>query len=158
MLRRSLALLVVASFTALAAPALAKRAVAPPPPAPGEPPLEEHLATARTAGKPLVIDFYTDWCKPCRMFEQKILPDAKVQAALGEVVFVRYDAEKGNGLPAAARYRVDSYPTFVVLDAEGKVVTRTSGTPDEPAPFVSFVDRAVALSLDEATIKARLAD
>jgi thiol-disulfide isomerase/thioredoxin len=161
MLRRSLAALVILALAAVPAAALAKKVVqpAPPtPPPPGEPPLEEHLASARAAGKPLVIDFYTDWCGPCRMFEQKILPVASVQAALGDVVFVRYDAEKGHGLTAAARYRVDSYPTFVVLDGQGKQVTRTSGTPDEPTPFVSFVDRAVALSLDEATIRARLAD
>jgi thiol-disulfide isomerase/thioredoxin len=161
MLRRSLAALVILSLTVASSAALAKKVVAPAaptPPPPGEPPLEEHLASARAAGKPLVIDFYTDWCGPCRMFEQKILPVASVQAALGDVVFVRYDAEKGNGLTAAARYRVDAYPTFVVVDGQGKLVTRSSGTPDEPTPFVSFVDRAVALSLDEATIRARLAD
>jgi thiol-disulfide isomerase/thioredoxin len=157
-MRRFALFVVVASLSLAPSVALAKKAIAPAPPAAPEPPLEEHLASARAAGKPLVIDFYTDWCGPCRLFEQKILPTPAVQTALGGVVFVRYDAEKGNGLTAAARYRVDSYPTFVVLDGQGKAITRTSGTSDTPAPFVSFVDKAVALSLDEATIRARLAD
>ncbi len=155
MLRSCLAAVVLLSL--VAAPALSRRAAAAPPDSP-QPPLEEAIASARVAGKPLVIDFYTDWCKPCRMFEDKILPDARVQAALADVMFMRYDAEKGNGIAAATRFRVDAYPTFVVIDGQGKAIARTSGAPDEPTPFLRFIDRGVALSLDQATVATRLAD
>ncbi len=154
-----------AAFAAvlLAAPsaALAKRAPAPsaaPVATPAMPPLDTALAEARAAGKPLLVDFYTDWCKPCRVFEEKIFPDPRVQGALADVVFTRYDAEKGEGVAAAARYGVDGYPTFVLLGAEGQVIARLSGAPAEPTPFIGWVDRGLALSLDEATVTARLAD
>ncbi len=122
------------------------------------PPIDDAIAQGRAAGKPVVLDFYTDWCHPCRRFDEQFMPDAGVQAALSDVLFVRYDAEKGEGVAAAGRYQVNAFPTFIVLDADGKVVTRDRGLPDAPASFVRFIERGLSLRLDEATVKARLAD
>ena len=94
-----------------------------------EPPLDDAVAEAATQGKTLVVEIGTAWCGPCKRFAAKILPGAAVADAREEVVFVRYDAEKGNGVEAGARLAVDSYPTFLVLDGKGRVRRRLSGVP-----------------------------
>src|SRR5262249_43298070 len=107
---------------ALTAPAMADDAK--------PPPIDDALKQASTSGKPLVIEFFTDWCKPCHLFADHVLPDPKVQAALGKVVWVRYDAEAEPGIAAAARFHVSSYPSFLVVDRTGEVRRRSSGIAD----------------------------
>jgi thiol-disulfide isomerase/thioredoxin len=105
--------------------------------------LDEVLAQAKKTGQPVIVDFFTTWCHPCKDFDAKILPDAAVQKALGEVIYVRYDAEDGGpGLEAADRYSISSYPSFLALDAEGKIRARFEGLPPDPAPFLAFIDKA----------------
>ena len=60
---------------AIAAPAFAD------PPAP--PAIDDAIKQSRTDHKPLVIEFYTTWCGPCKIFESTTLVDKRVQASLG---------------------------------------------------------------------------
>ncbi len=122
------------------------------------PRLDEVLAQAKKSGKPVIVDFFTTWCHPCKLFDEKILPDAAVQKALGDVIYVRYDAEDGGpGLEAADRYSVSSYPSFLALDADGKIRARFEGLPGDPQPFLTFVDSAKSAMGEElllAQVKA----
>src|SRR5881296_1758475 len=82
----------------------------------GPPWLMDAIEHSRTAGKPLVVEFYTTWCGPCKIFESKVLPDPRVQRALADVMFIRYDAEQGRGRDAASRCKIQSFPTFLGID------------------------------------------
>lgn len=129
-----------------------------PTPAPGTqgpPPLAEALAKAKAAGRSLVLELSTTWCEPCKQFDAEILPAPEVVLALREVSFVQYDAEQGPGREVAATFGVSSYPTFLALDAAGVVRERQLGVTDA-ADFLAFLTRALAATLDEGTIKARL--
>lgn len=120
-------------------------------------PLADVLAEAASTGKPVVIDFYTTWCTPCKAFDAQIYPDAAVQAALGGVIYVKYDAEDGGeGLAAAERYEVSSFPMFLALDETGAVRARFQGMPETPAPFVAFVESAISTASGEAAVTARV--
>ena len=123
-----------------------------------DPPLDDAVAQAATEGKTLVVEIGTAWCGPCKRFAAKILPGAAVEDASGEVVFVRYDAEKGNGTEAAARLAVDSYPTFLVLDGKGRVRRRLAGVPWRNGDaFAAWLLDVAATGLDDEAIKARRA-
>ena len=98
---------------------------APKPTAPAPPTLDDARKLAASAGKALVLEFSTDWCSACKVFEQQTLPDASVQAALSNVVFVRYDAEAAPGDEAARRYKVHVFPTFIAVDENGVAALRT---------------------------------
>jgi thiol:disulfide interchange protein DsbD len=96
------------------------------------------LTEARVAGKPVVIDFYADWCLPCKELDQKTFTDAKVMAELDRFVRVKADLtiagdEKTKAL--SEQYKIVGVPTIVFLDASGKEVpgSRLTGfeTPDK---------------------------
>lgn len=127
----------------------------PPPPA-----IDDAIAQAKAAGEPLVAEFYTQWCHPCQEFARHTLPDKRVQAAIQHVVFVRYDAEAAPGIAAASRYHVSSYPTFLAIDAGGVVRSRSEGLAMGDAAvqqFLGFLDEAARSTVDEATLRARIA-
>lgn len=121
-----------------------------------QPPVDDLIAKAKAAGKPLVIDFYAVWCKPCKKFKAETLPDKQVQAVIGDVLFHAYDAEKGNGKKAAKRYGVRGFPTFLVIDHSGKERARTMGF-QTVSRFVGFVHQSKVAILDSAGVKRLLA-
>jgi len=122
---------------------------------PPPPPIDEAIRRAAVADKPLVLEFSTEWCGACKQFEARTLPDTRVQSALGDIVFVRYDAEKAPGDAAAERYAVTAYPTFLVIDKQGVERARQLGGL-EPGPFVDWIAAAPSKIEDEATVVARV--
>ena len=75
-----------------------------------------------TAQKPVVIDFYADWCIPCKELDQKTFGDAAVARELGR--FVRVKANLTNDRDAKVQqltkdYAIVGVPTLVFLDASG---------------------------------------
>jgi thioredoxin-related protein len=120
---------------------------------PVPPPLEQAIMQAAAAGKPLLVELAAEWCSPCEDFEEMTLPNKRVQAALANVVFVRYDAENGVGELANARLRAPSFPTFVVLDGDGIEVFRQTGALS-PSKFIALIERARHDTVGEAQIKS----
>ncbi|WP_027001323.1 thioredoxin [Hugenholtzia roseola] len=71
---------------------------------------------------PVLVDFYADWCAPCRMM-QPVLQD--LAEKMGEQVkIVKINVDKNPS--AAAAYGVRGIPTFVLFK-EGKIINRKSG-------------------------------
>jgi thioredoxin 1 len=86
------------------------------------------LQEAKKQKKLIFLDAYTTWCGPCRMLKQNTFPDK----AAGEFfnknfINVALDMEKGDGPAVAATYRVNAYPTLIIADGDGNMVTYTKG-------------------------------
>ncbi|HKR66455.1 MAG TPA: cytochrome c biogenesis protein CcdA, partial [Thermoanaerobaculia bacterium] len=89
------------------------------------------IAAARAAGKPVVIDFYADWCLPCKELDEKTFTDKRVGAELERFVRLKGDlTQPENAL--AKQYAVIGVPTLVFLDATGAEVTDARLTGFEP--------------------------
>ena len=85
---------------------------------------EQTLQEAETQGKLVIIDFYADWCTPCREFEEVTFHQADVvQLAEKSFIMVKIDVTKG-GNPyheqLLKKYTVKGVPTIVFLDTHGK--------------------------------------
>jgi thiol:disulfide interchange protein DsbD len=91
------------------------------------------LAAARAAGKPVVIDFYADWCLPCKELDVKTFSDPRVIAELDRFVRVKADltaAEDATTKALTQQYAIVGVPTILFLDA--------SGTESQAARLVGF--------------------
>jgi len=80
--------------------------------------LEEGFARAQTEQKPVLIDFYADWCLPCLEIDHKTFGNAQVQAALRDYVPIKINctSETPACKEAVSRYEVVGWPTLLFLD------------------------------------------
>jgi thiol:disulfide interchange protein len=103
---------------------------------------------ANAAHQPLVVELGATWCKPCRVFETKVLPDPRVQAALRGITFVRYDIDTGAGRDAARRIGTNVVPVVAGIDRDGVVRVFKKGTEQTADNFLEFL-REVHAHLDQ---------
>jgi thiol:disulfide interchange protein len=104
--------------------------------------LDYAIDEAREAHCPLVVEFYAEWCKPCRVFAESVLPNPRVQAALQGVVFIRYDIDTATGKNAMKRCQVRGVPSVVGIDHPGFVRVRKTGTEPTADELLVFLRQA----------------
>ncbi|BCM93640.1 thioredoxin 1 [Abditibacteriota bacterium] len=86
------------------------------------------LKEAKQSGKPVFIDFYTDWCGACKYLDQTTYHDAKFVRASRNWVMVKVNAEKGaRNTQIASKYKVNAYPTLLMLDMRGQKLNQVAG-------------------------------
>lgn len=78
------------------------------------------------SNKPVIIDFYADWCGPCRMMVPIIKEVAETLGKKAKVGKVNVDDNQ----ELAMEYNVMSIPTIVIIK-EGKVVKTFVGVTDK---------------------------
>ena len=92
---------------------------------------EEVMALAKRENKPIFMDCYTVWCRPCKVLAKKVFPQEKVSAFFNEhYVSITMDMEKGEGIELAKYYNVRAYPTLLFLDADGELLVTQEGAVD----------------------------
>ena len=91
-------------------------------------PFNDALARAGTEKKPIMIDFYTDWCRWCDTLDAKTYSDTQVSEFIAKnVVPYKIDAEKGEGIDLAKKYGVKAFPTILLIQSNGEEIDRLLG-------------------------------
>jgi thioredoxin-like negative regulator of GroEL len=84
------------------------------------------LEKAKATGRPLMIDFFTTWCGPCRRLDETTWANKEVKAFLAErTIPIKIDAEKESAL--AEQFSVEAFPTVVFVSQDGKEIDRFVG-------------------------------
>jgi thiol:disulfide interchange protein DsbD len=83
--------------------------------------LDRAVASATAAGKPVMLDFYADWCVSCKEMERFTFTDAAVQAALAGAVLLQADVTANDDADKAllARFEIFGPPTIAFFGADG---------------------------------------
>lgn len=76
---------------------------------------------------PVLVDFYTDWCGPCKMMVP-ILKDLKKEMG-NKLNIIKIDAEKN--ADAAIKYQVRGVPTLILFK-NGRILWQQSGVVQLP--------------------------
>jgi thiol-disulfide isomerase/thioredoxin len=80
---------------------------------------------AAAEGKLVFLDFWADYCSPCKLMEKYTFTDPSViQRMNGSYVPVRINIETFDGYDLKAQYNVKLLPTIIVLNSKGKQVAR----------------------------------
>ena len=81
--------------------------------------LESHIRQA--GGKPVVLDFYADWCVSCKEMEHNTFSDDRVQARLKNAVLLQADvtANKDEHAAMLKKFGLFGPPGIVFFDTKG---------------------------------------
>ncbi len=102
------------------------------------------LAKAKQEDKLLFVDMYASWCGPCKYMSEKVFTQKKVGDYFNSTfVNAKFDVEKGEGVTMARRYGVDAYPTFLLLDGDGRLVGKLVGGSDAD-DFIAKIKKLAA--------------
>ncbi len=112
------------------------------------------LKLAAASKKPVIMDFYADWCGWCRKMETEVFADREVASRLKEnYVCVRLHTDRNPG--ETIKYKnhtlskqefammlgVQGLPTLVFLDREGNLITKIPGFVNKSMmlPLLSYI-------------------
>jgi thioredoxin-like negative regulator of GroEL len=105
---------------------------------------EQALQKARAANKPLLVDFWADWCGWCHRLDKTTYVDPVVVALAASFVPVKVNTEGSpEDVAVAARYEVSSLPTIAVLSPSGRQIQRLDGY-QGPGQFPHTLKEALA--------------
>lgn len=80
---------------------------------------------ANAQGKYVFIDFFADWCVPCKWMDETTYADQRVINTLkSQFIPVKINIDDFDGYTLKEEYNVKVLPTVIILDASGKVVKR----------------------------------
>jgi thioredoxin 1 len=113
MLRKPLTIIFILLFAIMATPVVADE-------------YSEAIKKAKTEDKPVVIYFYSKYCRYCDAMDRNVLFDKEIKKTLGEeTVYLRVDVDKAQ--QTARLYNVRGYPTVYLLDPAGNGIASIPG-------------------------------
>jgi thioredoxin 1 len=97
---------------------------------------QETIDKAKEDGIPVFVDFFAEWCGPCKMAAPIV--DKLAETYKGKVVIAKVDVDQNK---VAKDHGVMSIPTVVIIK-DGEEIDRKIGFPGEEG-YVEMIEKAI---------------
>ncbi|MFZ3041050.1 MAG: thioredoxin domain-containing protein [Thiobacillus sp.] len=79
-------------------------------------------------GIPILVDFWADWCPPCRALTPVL--ERVIAHHAGRIRLAKVEVDEGANMKLAGRYALRGFPTVLLFD-KGEIVGRFSSSKPE---------------------------
>jgi thiol:disulfide interchange protein DsbD len=105
------------------------------------------IQSAKETGTPVIIDFYADWCIPCKELDAYTFSDARVADQSESFIMLKADLTRFQSEEVTqlrSDYNIKGVPTIVFLDGTGneKEEVRLVGYED-PESFLKRMEKTL---------------
>jgi thiol:disulfide interchange protein DsbD len=106
---------------------------------------ELDAAIKQAAGKPVMLDFYADWCVSCKEFEHYTFSDPRIQARLKDATLLQVDVTGNTDDDKALlkRFSLFGPPGIIFFDPQGKEQTFRVVGYEAPEKFLASLNKAL---------------
>jgi thioredoxin:protein disulfide reductase len=90
----------------------------------------EIVSASLSGSQGMIIDFYADWCIPCKELDANTFSDERVIAIANNFIALKADMTKSLSPDVEAlrnKYNIVGVPTVLIIDSKGKEVQRLTG-------------------------------
>lgn len=87
--------------------------------------LDEAKKIAAATNRKIFVDFFAEWCGPCKRLEADCFGTAEFKALSKKLVFLRIDVDKQPAVSKA--YGITAMPTQMIVNPDGSIVNQTIG-------------------------------
>ena len=98
---------------------------------------KDNFSDEISSGTPILVDFYADWCGPCRVMGPIV---DEIAAERSDINVAKVDVDASGDI--SGDHKVMSIPTFVLFDGKGNEVSRFSGSMAKSA-LMDRIDNAL---------------
>lgn len=105
--------------------------------------IDHELSRARMEKRPVLLDFYADWCESCVTMDKHVFENADVKKALSNYILLRADLSANNAQDEAMlkHYEVIAPPTVLFFNNQGSALPADRIVGDmEAKDFLNHLD------------------
>lgn len=91
--------------------------------------MKEAKTKALKEGKLFFVDFYADWCAPCKWMDETTFSDQGITSMLNSnYVSLKVNIDEFEGFSLKQQYKIKYLPTILIFNAEGELIDRIEET------------------------------